>query len=486
MLVRIFTEAGTRIGYGHLTRCIALYDEMVDRKIKVKIIIKSDIDVSKILENRKHEIINWLDFECLKNKLNLNDFAIVDSYIATYEHYDLIRSESKQVLFIDDYGRIKYPNGIIVNPALDIGNIDYSYFSKIQVHFGPKFIIIRSPFTNMRKASLRKDVQKVLITMGGTDFKNITSLIIDSICTKYKNIKFEIVVNSTLLDKTKNTEQFNNVRFHSNLSADEMANLMYNVDLAISAAGQTIYELITVQTPFLVIKTAENQSNNINSLLKYIPKQKALFCEENNFLDLLKKNFNHCISFNYRSNVFENMKNTIDGNGISRIIDLLLKTTKYTDIYIRNANMKDMLPVFELSNKDYVREYSKNKGRIDLISHQKWFSDVLSDPLSAFYIVTNSTDDFLGQIRFKMEDTESIISISISDKLRGKGKAKTILDQSLANYFSTHMSVNEVIAYISSKNIPSLKLFASLGFKYVSQKDDIEKFIIKRGDYFEN
>jgi spore coat polysaccharide biosynthesis predicted glycosyltransferase SpsG len=46
--------------------------------------------------------------------------------------------------------------------------------------------------------------------------------------------------------------------------------LMVKSDLAITAAGQTIYELLATQTPFIPIKVIENQENNVNGFI--VPK----------------------------------------------------------------------------------------------------------------------------------------------------------------------------------------------------------------------
>jgi spore coat polysaccharide biosynthesis predicted glycosyltransferase SpsG len=46
----IFTESGEKIGLGHLTRCIALYDELDERKMNPKLIIYGENLQPKLLQ----------------------------------------------------------------------------------------------------------------------------------------------------------------------------------------------------------------------------------------------------------------------------------------------------------------------------------------------------------------------------------------------------------------------------------------------------
>ncbi|MDQ7082427.1 MAG: glycosyltransferase [Aquificota bacterium] len=47
-------------------------------------------------------------------------------------------------------------------------------------------------------------------------------------------------------------------------SAEEMKNLMLDADIAISAGGQTLYELARVGVPTIAVAVAENQMWNVS------------------------------------------------------------------------------------------------------------------------------------------------------------------------------------------------------------------------------
>lgn len=485
MKVKIFTEVGESIGYGHLYRCVSLYEEIQKRRVEAELIIHGKLENISILKNKTVTYHNWINLEYLNKTLLSEDYVIVDSYIAQREHYELIASRSKKTLYIDDLGRIKYPEGIIVNPAFDSNNIDYSYMVTEKVLTGAKYVILRSNFAevinSMQKREINNTVSKVLVIMGGTDVRNMTSVIIDNISKQSAGIIFDIVLNAAQYEKLSSIIKLNNINFHKNLSGIEMNQVMLETDLAITAAGQTIYELIATKTPFIAIQIAENQQNNIKSLEKHISPKIVLRYDEANFVKKIQDQFLKMNHYNVRNSIVEKMTGLIDGYGAARIIDALLNQIAVNnEIYLREVHSGDLKDIFELSNKDYVRQYSLSKDKILWDRHVEWFNKTLQDKLTVFYIVTNKNNSFLGQVRYRLEEDNATVSISLSEKIKGKGLSKIILKLSIAKLFEEKTNVNKIIAYVSENNIASMKLFSGLNFKATKEEGDMLKLILRR------
>lgn len=484
MKIKILTEGGKSIGYGHISRCIALYDEIQNRGNEVELIIQGDLDDIVLLKGKDFRNENWISIDYLNRTLTNEDYVIVDSYKAQIEHYKKISSKSKKALYIDDIGRLRYPKGIIVNPALDSGFVDYSYTTNERVLTGPKYVILRSSFNGIERLNIRSTVGKVLVVMGGTDVREVTTSIIENICEQNQDITFDVVINAAQYERISSVNKLKNINYHKDLTDKEMSHIMLSSDFAITAAGQTIYELIATQTPFIAVQVADNQENNVDSLMKHIPSQIVLRHDENNFIDILKEKFLEAIAFNIRKRIVDEMNGIIDGKGRMRIVDALLSVMiKRDEIYLRNVDEKDLKDVFELSNKDYVRQYSINKNKILWEEHVDWFNKVLKDKHVVFYVVTDENNSFLGQIRYKLENENAIVSISLSDKLRGKGLSKMILNQSIVKLFENKSNINEIIAYVSESNVPSMKIFTGLKFKVIDTNDSMIKLILRRKDY---
>jgi len=326
MKVKIFTEGGKDIGLGHISRCSSLYNEIATRGISVDFIVYGDIGKIDFLNGINIINENWLDKEYLINNTTSDDYVIVDSYKATKEIYDIISKKSKRALFIDDIGRLVYPEGIIVNPSLDSSHIEYSHSPNSILLSGPEYVILRDPFRGVKRENISNEVKRVLIMMGGTDIRGLTPLIIDNICRNMLDIEFHILSGSEDMEKINSQiSKPNNITFHNNLDATQMMELMISSDLAITAAGQTIYELLATQTPFIPIKVIENQENNIKSLLEYNPEQIILRYDDLDFLSNLNKALKIYSDIEYRINYNLKYKGILDGYGSKRIIDKLMK-----------------------------------------------------------------------------------------------------------------------------------------------------------------
>lgn len=326
MKVKIFTEGGSGIGLGHVSRCSSLYDEVASRGLEVEFIIYGDIEKIDLLKGRIVKNIYWLSEDYLNNSIQNTDYCIVDSYLASRELYQIIAEKSKKTLYIDDNARIEYPKGIIVNPSLSVDGLNYSKNNQNTYLLGAKHIILRSPFLNVERNTINQDVKEVLITMGGSDIRDLTPRILSSICTKYPDIKFNVVIGNAFHNvKVIESIELKNVELHYNIDAELMKKLMLKSDFAITAAGQTIHELLATQTPFIPIQVIDNQSNNIKGLKKINPDQVVIEYDDELFIRKLEIEFSAFLDYDQREEHFNLCNKKVDGIGRKRIIDNLLK-----------------------------------------------------------------------------------------------------------------------------------------------------------------
>lgn len=325
MKIHIFTEVGKDIGLGHISRCSSLYDEVISRGVKADFVVYGDVFHTGLLNGINTKNDYWLDENYLIDKISGNDYVIVDSYNAGIGIYEIISNLAKKALYIDDTGRLNYPKGIIVNPALDASQIQYLQSPDRVLLSGPEYVILRPPFIGLKRRLLNEEVRTVLISMGGADIRKLTPLIVSSICRKKPDIIFDIVIglNDSRVSRRKYKEN-NNINIHDNINATDMMKLMINADLAITTASQTVHELIATQTPFIPIQIIENQENVVRSLSKYNPGHIVLRHDDENLAEGLLRAFIISNEFDYRKTQSLKYRNLIDGYGSKRIIDKLL------------------------------------------------------------------------------------------------------------------------------------------------------------------
>jgi UDP-2,4-diacetamido-2,4,6-trideoxy-beta-L-altropyranose hydrolase len=479
MRVLIFTEAGSQIGFGHISRCSSLYDELDERGIEVEFIINSDTVQLEMIKDKKFKIYNWLSKEFLSNYINQSDYCIVDSYLANEEVYQVISSRAQKTLFIDDNGRIKYPEGLVVNPSLSTKAVKYPTNDTNCYLLGHKYIILRRPFTGVKREGINQHVKEVLITLGGSDIHNLTPSILKQIALNNSEITFNVVIGNGF----KNIEEIKsfsskNIIFYENATAEEMKALMLKSDFAITAAGQTIYELLATQTPFIPIKVIQNQHYNILALKELNLIDRALEYSDTSLSEKLIYEFENLVKFSTRRGLVERYKEVIDGLGSRRIIEMLLSgEVMETGCFLRKVKDEDIFAVFELSNEDYVRKYSINKTKINWEEHKAWFQSVINSDNYIFYIVTDYTEKFLGQLRYKIEGKSGIVSISLGKSIAGKGLSKELLKESIELIREERNDLKQIIAYVSNDNIASKKLFEKVGFILHEKNKSLLKYI---------
>lgn len=325
--IKIFSESDEKIGFGHISRCAALYDEAERRGFLVEFFIqKSDYEFTgnSILENRNYSIVNWQSVEYLQNSLDKNDYCIIDSYLATEEVCEKIAQCSARTLYIDDYGRLDYPKGIIVNPALSSDGIQYSHKPGREYLLGHDYIILRSPFIGKKKTCFDKKVKKVLITLGGADNLNLTGTIVCQLAQRFPDVVFDVVLGNKS-DDLKELNRYGNIQIFNSLNDKEMCELMLKSDYAITAAGQTIHELISLGIPFLAIQTAENQCNNVYALREYFKPTVVIDGRVDNFEEVVIEKFTSTLKKEERFIFKRQFHSTFDNNGSGRILKALLK-----------------------------------------------------------------------------------------------------------------------------------------------------------------
>ena len=121
-------------------------------------------------------------------------------------------------------------------------------------------------------------------------------------------------------------QQKKNIIVHTDVK--EMWELMAKCDLAISAAGTTLYELCAIGVPTICFSFADNQILPGTAFAKYTPMYYAGDYEKDKeamFTAILEKVREMCnMPETERRNVSNRLKEIVDGKGAERIVAGLL------------------------------------------------------------------------------------------------------------------------------------------------------------------
>ena len=81
MNIEILTECGEQLGFGHLYRCLSLFQAIEEKKISVNLIVKSNSDLSPLLNNIQFKYNNRLNNYNYNNKtIYIHDSISINQY----------------------------------------------------------------------------------------------------------------------------------------------------------------------------------------------------------------------------------------------------------------------------------------------------------------------------------------------------------------------------------------------------------------------
>lgn len=327
MKALILTEGGKHIGFGHIARCVSLYQELESRNFAPLILVNSDNSSKHLLNKKRFKILNWLaEKQKLLDLMEKRPIVIIDSYLANAEVYQMVSMVAKVPVYIDDNKRLNYPRGIIINGNIYANRLRYKKRSGAIYLLGIKYAFLRGEFCNVPKKKINKKLKSILLIFGGGDSEKLMSRVLNFLAHKHKELFKKVIVNKCF--ENRNIKRFfrgTKTEFIYSPATPRIIDLMRECDLVITGGGQTLYELAKIGVPAIAICMAKNQLNNVRNwkktgFIKYAGwhKSSRLLNHIENYLNVFK-------DYKARRFASERGSRCIDGFGTKRIVDRLLK-----------------------------------------------------------------------------------------------------------------------------------------------------------------
>jgi spore coat polysaccharide biosynthesis predicted glycosyltransferase SpsG len=323
-----FTEGGKKIGLGHLTRCIALAQAFTEKRITSTFIICADSSVRDLLLPYQTQYLDWRkNFQNIYEFVHEEDIAVIDSYSADFTIYQQIQHSAKTSIYFDDYNRISYPAGMVINGSLAAPSIPYPPTKNIGYLLGRLYQPMRKSFWSLNAKQTQPSVKNLFLSCGGSDSHHLTPKLIKFLAWHYPAIRIIAVISKSFRHQRTNQPSINDkVQYLFAPSEERLSLAMQNCDLAITAAGQTLYELAASGLPPIVIGEAENQEHNIDSWLNTGFIEFAGWWNDKNLMTSLKRSMDDLVA----DPVLRDKKSRIgqqeiDGKGSNRIVEKALE-----------------------------------------------------------------------------------------------------------------------------------------------------------------
>lgn len=286
MQVVFRVDASSVIGMGHVMRCHAIAEVMRELGCST-VFVAGSIQSASIIESVGEQVdiipcanlrhFNFVDGQNLWAYCELLgvDFLILDSYAVSQSFFDGLtgeknRKERPLIAYIDDL--YTYSGGNVIEPnTLPVDAVvNYSFYadevlyeskycnSKTRLFLGPCYAPLRSEFRETRgdfSFNCNEFVRHVLVTTGSTNPNSNLERLAGIALHVFDDAKIHVVVGQQATFNIHNKRMI----VHA---GERMSQLMAQADVAISAAGSTLYELASMCVPALAVPIVENQERN--------------------------------------------------------------------------------------------------------------------------------------------------------------------------------------------------------------------------------
>ncbi len=492
-------DASYQIGSGHVMRCLALADALSERGSFCTFVTRSHpgnsndrivdhghglyvldaVAAAKRQLGSEIDYASWLgqpqsiDAEQTKDIVDqiCPDMIIVDHYALDYLWHRKVGSD-RSLMVIDDLANRRYECDLLLDQNFGRAVTDYDGLvaGGTKCLMGPTFALLRPEFKANRPKSLarRREIakpMKLLISMGGTDIDNSSGRILTVLSNS--PIRDELDVTVVLGHSAPNKDAVRDLIARSPIDAKllsgvaEMAALFVDMDLAIGAAGGSVWERCCLGVPSLLLSIADNQKAAAlalgNSGIAIDLGDLRVAGWENRLLETLED----LLRSDKLARLSTSAADLVDGRGSARVASHIISRL----VHVREAKISDAKVVWEWRHAGGATQFYKSDSVVPYQEHLEWFSDALGDTQRLMLII-EFEGSAAAHIRFDLNGKArrtATISISIAPELRGRGLAQAFLIAGMD--FAASKGFREICALVHRQNIASFKLFGSCGFR---------------------
>lgn len=320
MLV-ICTEAGSRIGYGHLTRCEAIRNYWAESGGQVRMIVYTDGEEA----TEPHiSLGNWIADGL--NGCGIDEGEIkailVDSYLAQPSVYERL-CRIAPVAALDDYRRIDYPTDLVINPNVFGDTAQYRPKARGRFVGGPRYVILRKEIRDALHETYPEEEGHGLLLVGGSDYRKLLPHIVPSLLGQFRSLT---VIAGSDLYRDALRDQLpakDALVVRGRLGADEMAREYKRAQIVVSACGQTLHELAYLGKPTVGICVDIDQRPNQASYLQLGFLSAEIQWDDTGLLSLIDEELHRLSKPTERRRRARIGQGALDGYGAERICKML-------------------------------------------------------------------------------------------------------------------------------------------------------------------
>lgn len=322
---------------------------------------------------------------------------VIDHYALPGDFAARARALARQIMVFDDFADRPVEADIVVNATPGVSRSSYSGLAaqSAKLLVGGMAAAIRQQFAARRGVTLARrqasasGINRVLISFGGVDPLDGTSLAIDAVRAALPTGMVDVVLGA-------NAPHFNRIqsmiaglpqfgaRFRLLQDVAEMADLMAQGDLCIGAAGTTSWERCCLGLPSLLVGIAENQRANAEVLVTLGAARGCGFLTTESREAVLERLIDGLRALSTDDAALRDMSKAAgalcDGRGVERIVANCLPPVPLGDgasLSVRTAEVEDEAVLLAWRQEPESRRFGFDQQLPPRDEHRCWFDGKL-------------------------------------------------------------------------------------------------------------
>lgn len=484
MNLLIRADASVAIGTGHVMRCLALAQAWQDVGGKVTFAMAESTPAIEVrlaaescelfpIRSEPGSTEDAGEMVAFARERRAH-WVVVDGYCFTAKYQEALRDAGFKILFLDDYGHAEhYYADVVLNQNVHANETLYKsreHYTRLLL--GPAYCLLRREFAVWRswERKIAPEVHKVLVTMGGSDAANLSARVIEAIeRVRLESLTATLVVggSSPHFESLQKAAAKANGEIRVLRDVSNLAELMSQSDVAISAAGSTCWELCLLGLPSLLIDVAPNQTavaremhakgcaihvGNSDVSAQQIAEQLGRLLD----------------SQALRESLSQHARGLVDGKGAERVASALRGAE---GLRLRRAKSDDSRLLWEWANDAEVRAASFSSDPISWETHTPWLENKLGQKGCVIFLAEDEACQPCGQIRFESRpDGDWEIDVSVAKPKRGQGLAARLIETGVRMMRTEKHGNARFHAFVKPGNQASVRAFEGAGFKQIGSE----------------
>jgi spore coat polysaccharide biosynthesis predicted glycosyltransferase SpsG len=319
-------DVNKRLGMGHMSRCLDLSNKLRKYNINSYFLLKNNSYISKFDNELKSKIFTFSNsdykneiskIEELNNKKKF-DCLVLDLKKLPGKNFFLQLKKKIKIVVIDNTEENSFLANLVIWPW-----VNEQYTKKISDQDNKKFLVgtkfMQLGYTT-KKISKKKIPNSILISMGGSDKRNLTYKIVKSFKKSGAKFHLGIVIGDFFTDHNKILQIIkNDNRFSVIKNQRGVLSIMSEYKIGIFSFGITVCEAFYSGLPSIVLSHSYENDSYAKKIAVYDCMKYLGYYRRINFNNLPEETFSLMKNRKLYKKYSDNGQKMIDGKGSMRI-----------------------------------------------------------------------------------------------------------------------------------------------------------------------